>query len=118
MGSHHPLRSLLKKYNISVESLDADLLTSPNLGINRRIELYQLQYDTIQYDNALLQSTTLTPSRPTFLDHLTRVNQQLPSEAMRPLLLSGLSDQFNFNNLAQRYIHPLLRIDLSLEDER
>ena len=118
MGSEHPLRSLLEKYNISVESLDADLLTSPKLGINGRIELHQLQYDTIQCDNALLQLTTLSPSRPILLDHLTHVSQQLPSEAMRPLLLSDLSDQFSSEELAQRYVHPLLQIDLSLEGER
>ena len=118
MGSEHPLRSLLEKYNVSVESLDADLLTSPKLGINGRIELHQLQYDTIQCDNALLQLTTLSPSRPILLDHLTHVSQQLPSEAMRPLLLSDLSDQFSSDELAQRYVHPLLQIDLSLEGER
>ena len=118
MGSEHPLRSLLEKYNVSVESLDADLLTSPKLGINGRIELHQLQYDTIQCDNALLQLTTLSPSRPILLDHLNHVSQQLPSEAMRPLLLSDLSDQFNSEELAQRYVHPLLQIDLSLEGER
>ena len=102
MGSEHPLRSLLEKYNVSVESLDADLLTSPKLGINGRIELHQLQYDTIQCDNALLQLTTLSPSRPLLLDPLTHVSQQLPSEAMRPLLLSELSDQFSSHDLAQR----------------
>lgn len=118
MGSEHPLRSLLERYNVSVESLDADLLTSPKLGINGRIELHQLQYDTIQCDNALLQLTTLSPSRPILLDHLTHVSQQLPSEAMRPLLLSDLSDQFNSDELAQQYVHPLLQIDLSLEGER
>ena len=118
MGSEHPLRSLLERYNVSVESLDADLLTSPKLGINGRIELHQLQYDTIQCNNALLQLTTLSPSRPILLDHLTHVSQQLPSEAMRPLLLSDLSDQFNSDELAQQYVHPLLQIDLSLEGER
>ena len=118
LGSRHPLRSLLEKYNVSVESLDADLLTSPNLGINGRIELHQLQYDTIQCDNALLQLTTLSPSRPILLDHLTHVSQQLPSEAMRPLLLSDLSDQFSSDDLTQRYVHPLLQIDLSLDGER
>lgn len=118
MGSEHPLGSLLERYNVSVESLDADLLTSPKLGINGRIELHQLQYDTIQCDNALLQLTTLSPSRPILLDHLTHVSQQLPSEAMRPLLLSDLYDQFNSDELAQQYIHPLLQIDLSLEGER
>lgn len=118
MGSEHPLRSLLERYNVSVESLDTDLLTSPKLGINGRIELHQLQYDTIQCDNALLQLTTLSPSRPILLDHLTHVSQQLPSEAMRPLLLSDLSDQFNSDELAQQYVHPLLQIDLSLEGER
>ena len=118
MGSEHPIRSLLERYNVSVESLDADLLTSPKLGINGRIELHQLQYDTIQCDNALLQLTTLSPSRPILLDHLTHVSQQLPSEAMRPLLLSDLSDQFNSDELAQQYVHPLLQIDLSLEGER
>lgn len=118
MGSEHPLRSLLERYNVSVESLDADLLTSPKLGINGRIELHQLQYDTIQCDNALLQLTTLSPSRPILLDHLTHESQQLPSEAMRPLLLSDLSDQFNSDELAQQYVHPLLQIDLSLEGER
>ncbi len=118
MGSEHPLRSLLERYNVSVESLDADLLTSPKLGINGRIELHQLQYDTIQCDNALLQLTTLSPSRPILLDHLTHVSQQLPSEAMRPQLLSDLSDQFNSDELAQQYVHPLLQIDLSLEGER
>ena len=118
MGSEHPLRSLLERYNVSVESLDADLLTSPKLGINGRIELHQLQYDTIQCNNALLQLTTLSPSRPILLDLLTHVSQQLPSEAMRPLLLSDLSDQFNSDELAQQYVHPLLQIDLSLEGER
>ena len=118
MGPKHPLRSLLERYNVSVESLDADLLTSPKLGINGRIDLHQLQYDTIQCDNALLQLTTLSPSRPILLDHLTHVSQQLPSEAMRPLLLSDLSDQFSSDKMAQRYVHPLLQIDLSLEGER
>lgn len=118
MGPEHPLQSLLERYNLSIGSLDADLLTDSRLGINGRIELHQLQYDTIQCDDALLQLTTLLMNRPVLFDHLAHVSQQLPSEAMRPLLLSDLSDQFDSDQFAEQYAHPLLQVDLTLEGDR
>ena len=118
MGTEHPLQTLLEQYNISLEALDADLLTSPDLGINGRIQLHQLQYDTLQCDEAVLQLTTLSPSRPILFDHLTHVSQMLPSESMRPLLLFNLSSQFSSDRQDKYYNHPLLQVDLTLEGDR
>lgn len=118
IGARHPLRSLLQTHGVSVESLEADLHTSPKQGISGQVQLYDLQYDTLRCDKALLQLSTLSLDRPVLIDRLTHVSQQLPSEAMRPLLLYDLSNQFESKGLGKHYTHSFLQVDLSLKGGR
>lgn len=117
-GKDNPLSTLLKEQAIAFKDLQVELRTDPRSGIEGSILADHLQYDTIQSDRVSVKISTLFPSQPVILDQLSGIAEQLPSDEMRPLLMSDLHQQFDQPRLSTRFYYPLLLIDVQASADR